>query len=87
MKYPFGTPGSKPRSIAYFDVLRDTGLFQPVPPPSGGLYLTSGLMWNVIVLPPLLITGWPGGQQWHRRAPCRSAGQPISGESAARSIM
>ena len=36
-RYPFGTPGRSPRSIAYFTSCETTGLLQPVPPPSGGL--------------------------------------------------
>ena len=54
---PFGTPGSRPRSIAYLTSCETTGLFQPVPPPVGGLYFTFVLMWNVMVLPPLVTTG------------------------------
>ena len=45
-----------------------------------------GLIWKVTVLPPLLITGWPEASSGTGAA-VSLGGQPISGESTARSIM
>jgi hypothetical protein len=79
---PFGTPGRRPRSIAYLTSADTTGLLQPAPPPSGGLYLMPGLILNVIVLPLLVSVGADAASSG-TGAPVSAGGQPISGVSTA----